>query len=58
MAEKPRDIPDENLKRWLAGTPEDAIDPEQPIIDPHHHLWDRRSLPEFAARFPASTAST
>ena len=46
MAEQPRDIPDENLKRWLALTPEDAIDPEQPIIDPHHHLWDRRSLPE------------
>ena len=46
MAELPRDIPDENLKRWLALTPEDAIDPEQPIIDPHHHLWDRRSLPE------------
>ena len=46
MAELPRDIPDENLKRWLALTPEDAIDPEQPIVDPHHHLWDRRSLPE------------
>lgn len=23
----------------------DIIDPELPIIDPHHHLWDRRSLP-------------
>jgi len=23
----------------------DIIDPHLPIIDPHHHLWDRRSLP-------------
>ena len=42
MAELPRDIPGENLKNWLARTPEAAIDPAQPIIDPHHHLWDRR----------------
>ena len=26
---------------WLALTPEAAIEPELPIIDPHHHLWDR-----------------
>lgn len=26
---------------WLATTPEEALDPAQPIIDPHHHLWDR-----------------
>ena len=25
---------------WLASTPEAAIEPELPIIDPHHHLWD------------------
>lgn len=25
---------------WLALTREAAIDPELPIIDPHHHLWD------------------
>ena len=48
MAEPPRDIPGENLKRWLARTPEEAIDPDQPIIDPHHHLWDRRPRPELA----------
>ena len=24
---------------WLAQVPETAIDPEQEIIDPHHHLW-------------------
>ena len=26
---------------WLALTQEDALEPELPIIDPHHHLWDR-----------------
>jgi L-fuconolactonase len=26
---------------WLALTPEAPIEPELPIIDPHHHLWDR-----------------
>lgn len=26
---------------WLALRNEDAIDPDLPIVDPHHHLWDR-----------------
>ncbi len=26
---------------WLAQTKEDALDPDLPICDPHHHLWDR-----------------
>lgn len=26
---------------WLKLTKEDPIDPELPICDPHHHLWDR-----------------
>ncbi|MGD0105529.1 MAG: amidohydrolase family protein [Rhodopila sp.] len=26
---------------WLARRVEDALDPELPIVDPHHHLWDR-----------------
>ena len=26
---------------WLARRSEPAIDPAMPIIDPHHHLWDR-----------------
>src|SRR5688500_1262815 len=28
---------------WLALTEEPALEPELPICDPHHHLWDRRS---------------
>src|SRR6202012_5152959 len=26
---------------WLAQYTEEVIDPKRPIIDPHHHLWDR-----------------
>jgi len=26
---------------WLARRTEAALDPDLPIIDPHHHLWDR-----------------
>ncbi|MFC1795652.1 amidohydrolase family protein [Pseudomonadota bacterium] len=38
---------------WLALTAEEAIEPELPICDPHHHLWDypgsRYLLDEFVA---------
>lgn len=27
---------------WLLSVQEDIIEPERPIIDPHHHLWRRR----------------
>ena len=27
---------------WLASRQEDAIDPGRPIVDAHHHLYDRR----------------
>jgi predicted TIM-barrel fold metal-dependent hydrolase len=26
---------------WLALYKEEVIDPARPIVDPHHHLWDR-----------------
>jgi predicted TIM-barrel fold metal-dependent hydrolase len=26
---------------WLAQYAEEIIDPARPIVDPHHHLWDR-----------------
>ncbi|MDB5372967.1 MAG: uncharacterized protein JWP04_1609 [Belnapia sp.] len=26
---------------WLARHTEEALDPALPIVDPHHHLWDR-----------------
>ncbi len=28
-------------EEWLALATEDPIEPELPICDPHHHLWDR-----------------
>jgi L-fuconolactonase len=27
-------------EEWLAQVPERPLEPELPIIDPHHHLWD------------------
>ena len=31
------------LEDWLAQVPpEDVLEPDLPIIDPHHHLWDMR----------------
>src|SRR6202035_524802 len=26
---------------WLPQYTEEVIDPPRPIVDPHHHLWDR-----------------
>ena len=28
---------------WLALTPEETLEPEIPICDPHHHFWDFRT---------------
>lgn len=54
MSSEPEVLPsltsglDEN---WLTQTREDILEPELPICDPHHHLWDRDGhrylLPEF-----------
>ena len=33
------------LEEWLAQEdPEKVLDPELPIVDPHHHLWDLRKI--------------
>src|SRR5258708_15660671 len=29
---------------WLAQLTEEIIQPQRPIVDPHHHLWDRGGL--------------
>mmetsp|Transcript_108138 Transcript_108138/g.230877 ORF Transcript_108138/g.230877 Transcript_108138/m.230877 type:complete len:357 (-) Transcript_108138:28-1098(-) len=40
----------EELLAWLRKeVPEEVIEPELPIIDPHHHLWDQR---RWASRVP------
>jgi L-fuconolactonase len=46
---------DPELQAWLAKRPgETALEPELPVIDPHHHFWDtpqrgRYLLPELLA---------
>jgi predicted TIM-barrel fold metal-dependent hydrolase len=35
----------DTLENWLAQeSPEQVLEPDLPIIDPHHHLWDIRSF--------------
>ena len=29
---------------WLDRRREEIIEPELPVVDPHHHLWDRRDV--------------
>ena len=29
---------------WLAQHREEIIEPEREIVDPHHHLWNWRSM--------------
>ena len=41
-------------KAWLANTDEPVIEPDRPIVDPHHHLWHEigdRPMPYLAADF-------
>ncbi len=37
--------------KWLALVHEDALEPDLPIIDPHHHLWMRQTPPYFLREF-------
>jgi predicted TIM-barrel fold metal-dependent hydrolase len=45
--------PDGDNSDWLAQVPEEVLEPELPICDPHHHLWDfeahRYLLPDLLA---------
>jgi L-fuconolactonase len=42
---------------WLALVQEDVIDPDQPIIDAHHHLFDRPGNRYLAADYAADLNS-
>jgi predicted TIM-barrel fold metal-dependent hydrolase len=42
---------------WLAKLTEEVLDPEQPIIDPHHHLWKARPDPYLLADLVADLRS-
>ena len=34
-------------RAWLDQVKEEIIDPDRPIIDPHHHMWRTRRLPRY-----------
>src|SRR3954467_12970839 len=42
---------------WLALHSEDILDPTRPIVDPHHHLWDRGGQRYLIEEFLAALAS-
>src|ERR1043166_7742486 len=42
---------------WLAQVSEEIIDPARPIVDPHHHLWDRGGQRYLIEEFSADLGS-
>ena len=42
---------------WLAQYTEEIIDPARPIVDPHHHLWERGGLRYMIEEMAADMAS-
>jgi predicted TIM-barrel fold metal-dependent hydrolase len=32
---------------WLEQVAEDVVEPERPIVDPHHHLWQRLEIGDY-----------
>jgi len=42
---------------WLARRQEEILEPARPIVDPHHHLWDRPGNPYFLPHILADAAS-
>ncbi len=46
-----------NLDDWLGLVEEDVIDPQLPIIDPHHHLWEHPDNRYVAEDFLRDVAS-
>jgi L-fuconolactonase len=43
MASEKREQSPAHRDEWLAQVEEEVLEPERPIIDPHHHLWDHRN---------------
>jgi predicted TIM-barrel fold metal-dependent hydrolase len=41
MAEAPRNVVPPDPARLARQAPEEILDPDRPIVDAHHHLWDR-----------------
>ena len=36
-------MPEPQTPAWYAAVQEDIIEPDRPIVDPHHHLWEAAS---------------
>lgn len=45
------------LDSWLALTEEDPIEPDLPILDPHHHFWERPGEDYLLAQLLADTGA-
>jgi predicted TIM-barrel fold metal-dependent hydrolase len=45
-----------NAEEWLAQVVEEPLDPDRPICDPHHHLWDHPTNRYLAEELLADTA--
>ncbi|MFC7555486.1 hypothetical protein ACFQU7_29560 [Pseudoroseomonas wenyumeiae] len=41
---------------WLARNAEPALEPDLPIVDAHHHLWDRPGDPYMLNEFLADAS--
>ncbi len=37
-------MPEQKSAEWLGSVQEDILEPERPIVDPHHHLWKDSSF--------------
>ncbi len=44
-------------QEWLDQVQEEIIDPERPICDPHHHLWDNANNPYLLPELLADVTS-
>ena len=42
---------------WLAQVSEDILEPDLPICDPHHHLWDDENNPYLLSHLLSDTSS-
>lgn len=54
------DLPAEEHARWIAQVQEEALEPELPICDAHHHIWNdagHTGSPYTLADFHADTGS-
>lgn len=54
-ARAPRSAAD--LRRWHALREEPVLEPALPVVDPHHHLWDRPGHPYLLHDFLADAGS-